>query len=237
METNSWAIENGRALPDGTLKPTDVLVAIDFESKVPGGPLKGGEFANSGIARRLHTLREFVGMTLGETIRAMKTRPNVPWRMSDYHYHVARGRCIVARDGKLLDHKGNVTNWEAKRGSDLPERPIAPMEIDSMSPEGKRVWRLSLQLERDAKLMRDAKELNRSKNGGVLVCEACDFSDPLTSMFDAHHPDPLAAGVRVTYAKELRILCPTCHRCAHAKAADKLSPIAVEEIRSRLGRG
>lgn len=104
------AIERGLQLPDRTLKLTDVLIGVDFNSPLPHGPVR----ANAHYARRLSTLQEFVGMTLEETIRAMKTRSNVPWTMHDYHCHVPRGRCIVARDGKRLDHKGNITDADAE---------------------------------------------------------------------------------------------------------------------------
>jgi hypothetical protein len=110
MGTKASAIAKGYQLPDGTLEPTDVLVAIDFNSTLPGGPLKGGEFADTHFAQRLRALREFVGMTLDGTIQAMKMHPNMPWNMHDYNCHVARGRCIVGRDGELLDHRGRAPN-------------------------------------------------------------------------------------------------------------------------------
>jgi hypothetical protein len=100
----------------------------------------------------------------------------------------------------------------------------------STSTEGERVWKLSRQIERDRRLVRDAKALNKSKNGGVLVCEACKFSDFAESMFDAHHQDPLAAGIRESRIDDLAILCPTCHRWAHAKGSDKLWPVSVQGI-------
>lgn len=103
-------------------------------------------------------------------------------------------------------------------------------KLDSKSAEGMRVWKLSREIERDPKLKREAKALNRAKNGGVIVCEACRFSDPLDSMFDAHHLEPLAAGNRQSRVDDLVVLCPTCHRWAHAKAEDKLSPIAVQDV-------
>jgi hypothetical protein len=56
MGTKIEAIENGYQLPDGTLEPTDVLVDIDFNSKGRGGPVKGGEPAQSHFARRLRAL-------------------------------------------------------------------------------------------------------------------------------------------------------------------------------------
>jgi hypothetical protein len=114
MGTKSEAIETGYQLPDGTLLLTDVLVAIDFNPKVRGGPVRGGEFAQSHFAQRLRALRQFEGMSLVATIEAMKRLPNLPWTMRDYACHVARGRCIVARNGKLLDHKGNVTTTDAR---------------------------------------------------------------------------------------------------------------------------
>ena len=103
-------------------------------------------------------------------------------------------------------------------------------KLESTSAEGKRVWKLSREIERSPKLKQEVKALNRAKNGGVLVCEACDFTDGLDSMFDAHHLQPLAAGNRESRVDDLVVLCPTCHRWAHAKAHDELSPLPVTEI-------
>ncbi len=102
--------------------------------------------------------------------------------------------------------------------------------LDSKSEEGKRVWTLSQEIERDPRLNGEAKALNRARNGGVLVCEACRFSVPLDSMFDAHHRDQLAKGLRESRVDHLAVLCPTCHRWAHAKAENKLSPVPVRHI-------
>lgn len=103
-------------------------------------------------------------------------------------------------------------------------------KLDSKTLEGERIWKLSQQIERDPKLRSEAKARNRAKNGGVLKCEACEFFDPSNSMFDAHHPQPLAVGVRESRADDLVVLCPTCHRWAHAKADDKLSPVLFMNI-------
>lgn len=108
--------------------------------------------------------------------------------------------------------------------------------LDSKSTEGKRVWKLVLDSERDPEQRRQAKAQNREKNGGVIVCEACGFSDPLASMFDAHHILPLAVGIRESRLDDLAVLCPTCHRWAHAKAEDKLSPISIEALAKAMNR-
>lgn len=115
------------------------------------------------------------------------------------------------------------------RGSKYPT-------LDSKSSEGKRVWKLALTVERDAQLARYAKALNREKNDGEIVCEACRFSDPSGSMFDAHHVQPLAAGIRESRVDDLAVLCPTCHRWAHAKAEDKLSPLSMESLAKAVNR-
>ena len=103
-------------------------------------------------------------------------------------------------------------------------------KLTSSSAEGKRVWKQSLAVERDPRLRREAKALNRSKNGGVIVCDACGLSDHKDAMFDAHHLRPLAVGERESRVDDLSVLCPTCHRWAHAKAEDKLSPVPVDQI-------
>lgn len=135
-----------------------------------------------------------------------------------------------------------LRNWEVERRLDVLPPPgfrdpckvqmcgsMYP-NLNSRSDEGKRVWSLSLEIERNSKLKRAAKASNRARNGGLIVCEACDFSDPMDAMFDAHHLLPLAAGIRESRADDLAVLCPTCHRWAHAKAEDKLSPIPMAEI-------
>ncbi len=109
-------------------------------------------------------------------------------------------------------------------------------KLSSKSAEGKRVWKLSQEAERAPELKREAKELNRARNGGVIICEACQFSDPLGSMFDAHHLQPLAAGIRESRVDDLVVLCPTCHRWAHAKAKDKLSPIPIKDVADAMAR-
>lgn len=109
-------------------------------------------------------------------------------------------------------------------------------KLDIRMLEGKKVWKLSLQIERDSRLKKQAKNQNRELNNGVLVCAACGFSDELDAVFDAHHLQPLSAGRRESRIDDLVILCPTCHRWAHAKAKDKLSPLSIETVRIALGK-
>ena len=95
MPSRQSAIDKGLQLPPNTLRSTDVLIDIDFQSQLRGGPLMGGEFANTHIARRLRALREFVGLTLAETIEAMRELPNVPWAMFDSASAFCRQKVIA----------------------------------------------------------------------------------------------------------------------------------------------
>lgn len=64
----------------------------------------------------------------------------------------------------------------------------------------------------------------RSSNGS-LRCDDCGF-DPAgrpklegvqpRSLFDVHHKYPLEEGRRYTTVADFALLCPTCHRIAHA---------------------
>lgn len=107
--------------------------------------------------------------------------------------------------------------------------------LKSGTEEGAAAWALQLSRERDRALSRAAKQLNVEKYG-VCTCEACSFGHEDTAMFDAHHPNPLCAGVRTTLPEHLVVLCPTCHRRAHRK--DKLSPFTLDELKewNRAGR-
>lgn len=66
----------------------------------------------------------------------------------------------------------------------------------------------------------------------TLFCDNCAFDPALLtngsgvesrSLLDVHHTVPLNAGPRLTSVKDFKLLCPTCHRFAHAllKAIDQ----------------
>jgi 5-methylcytosine-specific restriction enzyme A len=110
--------------------------------------------------------------------------------------------------------------------------------ITASSPEGKRIFKEVRVAERDPKLAKAAKNNNRVKNGGIIVCEACDFKDNDGALFDAHHQDPLGKGPRWSSIESFVILCPTCHRWSHYKADDVLQPLDLETLRAaRLASG
>lgn len=103
------------------------------------------------------------------------------------------------------------------------------------SPEGKRVYKLSCQVERSPGLKKAAKLANRERNDGKLVCEACGFSDDSAGMFDAHHISPVACGQRDSTVDDLSVLCPTCHRWAHVKGDDALAPLPISLLQQIRG--
>lgn len=60
----------------------------------------------------------------------------------------------------------------------------------------------------------------------AVWCDDCGFDPakrPSTSglrartLFDVHHKDPLAEGIRRTTTDDFALLCPTCHRIEHAR--------------------
>ena len=102
--------------------------------------------------------------------------------------------------------------------------PTAPL---FSSLEGKKIWKLQQSRERDRRLSKAVKELNRSINNGILVCQGCSFSHEKGALFDAHHLDPLACGVRNSRVDDFALLCPTCHRWSHVHGASPLQPLAI----------
>ncbi len=102
------------------------------------------------------------------------------------------------------------------------------------SDEGKRVWKIQLEIERRPELARAAKQLSADRHG-VPTCAACEFAHADFGMFDAHHPNPLATGERQTLAEHLIVLCPTCHRRAHRK--DRLIPYTLLELSDWIAKG
>ncbi|QIG49394.1 hypothetical protein G5V57_17720 [Nordella sp. HKS 07] len=64
------------------------------------------------------------------------------------------------------------------------------------------------------------------QKAGTTQCDDCGFDPaadaalaklPRRSLFDIHHKDPLAEGIRMTEPKDFALLCPTCHRIEHVK--------------------
>ncbi len=106
------------------------------------------------------------------------------------------------------------------------EGPVPPVK----SSEGKKVWRKQKKRERCRQLATAAIKRNKEKNGGRIRCEACRLTDEDRSMFDAHHLNSVAAGERVTNVNDIAVLCPTCHRWAHAKAANRLKPLPIDVV-------
>jgi predicted HNH restriction endonuclease len=111
-------------------------------------------------------------------------------------------------------------------------------KVSAESLEGKKIWKEQQLLERNKGLTRAVKTANREANGGWLVCEACALSNERGGLFDAHHLNPLACGIRQSRIDDFAILCPTCHRWAHLFGPDKLQPLSIAELRHvRAGDG
>jgi 5-methylcytosine-specific restriction protein A len=105
---------------------------------------------------------------------------------------------------------------------------IPPMRISR--EEGRFLVKEVQEYERRSDLAKLARATNRDANGGVLVCEACGFSDELDGMFDVHHLVPLMLGVRETTPSDLAVLCPLCHRWAHRKGDGQTNPLPMIEL-------
>ncbi len=97
--------------------------------------------------------------------------------------------------------------------------------------EGHRNRTERVDVQRDSGLANKAMRLNRARHEGWIKCEACGFRDKERSMFDAHHLSPLLLGERDSGVNDLVVLCPTCHRWAHAKAGDERHPLPVKDVR------
>lgn len=154
-----------------------------------------------------------------------------------------------AYDGILRDDDRMKHLWEAVREYPVTRRwDVEPLpgfrdpgkvqlygslypRVAANSPEGKRILKEMLVAERDRGMSKIVKEENRARNGGVIVCEGCDFTDEQRSLFDAHHLDPLGKGPRWSSPESFAVLCPTCHRWAHAKAPDLLQPLPIPVLR------
>ena len=79
--------------------------------------------------------------------------------------------------------------------------------------------------ERDRKLIAKAKQYYRSKNGGFLVCVACNmkpqefYGASGERCIEAHHTIPIEElqPDSVTLVKDLAMVCASCHRIIHSE--------------------
>jgi hypothetical protein len=159
-----------------------------------------------------------------------------------------------AQDGVIRPLEKLQELWEAIKDWPIEQAPLRPLAnfYDSGIPhlayptlpglpptmgadEGAEIYKRQRQAERDRKLARRVKELNRRKFG-KFTCEACRYKTDDSAMLDAHHIRPLAGNVeRHTLPEHLLVLCPTCHRKAHRKS--KLDPYSIEELRTWVADG
>ena len=108
-------------------------------------------------------------------------------------------------------------------------------EIHSVK-EGKVIYKLHKQRERDNKINQKKKDLYFKKNG-KLDCEVCGFDFYETygelgkGFIEAHHRVPLSEidGETTTKLKDLALVCPNCHKMLH-KAIDTLSVHQLKDI-------
>ena len=100
-----------------------------------------------------------------------------------------------------------------------PERPSARNSF----PEGKEKERLHISRERNAELVRRAKD-NALKRYGCLKCACCGFDFLATygevgrGFIEAHHTKPLSSlheDGEETHVDDLALVCSNCHRMLH----------------------
>ena len=110
-------------------------------------------------------------------------------------------------------------------------------EIGSLHNEGRIVYRMHRQRERDPKLRRNKIKQVKKEHEGKLVCEACDsnlestYGSLGTAIFECHHIEPLhVSGPTQSTLGDVALLCPNCHRVAH-----RLDPWpTLEELRRHI---
>jgi len=96
------------------------------------------------------------------------------------------------------------------------------VEIDDVHREGRLVYRMHRQRERNPKLRKRKIAKVMKDNNGKLACEACDsdleskYGSPGAAIFECHHIEPLrVSGPTESKLSDLALLCPNCHRVAH----------------------
>lgn len=119
----------------------------------------------------------------------------------------------------------------------LPETDI---DANIQGKEGKLLYRTHAYKERDRSFTDRTKKHFRAKNGGRLICVACDL-DPILQYgesgercIEAHHKIPieeLQPG-STTLVDDMAMVCANCHKIIHSKKPC----LTIEEVRKILGK-
>lgn len=105
----------------------------------------------------------------------------------------------------------------------LPKDRVKQEEEDDEYFEGKEAFRLHRYIERNQKLVKDAKKLFAKKHKGKLFCEICEFDFNKTygergeGFIEAHHTKPISEMKEngITKIEDMIMLCSNCHRMIH----------------------
>lgn len=129
--------------------------------------------------------------------------------------------------GKGEGHWG-LRNYEVSVEDAPPDDNEETPENSGGRSEGKESMQIHKLRERNAKLVKMAKDLFKTNNDNKVFCELCSFqfSSQYTSnqnenigedFIEAHHMLPLnkLKEEKITYIWDLMLLCPNCHRMVH----------------------
>ncbi len=112
--------------------------------------------------------------------------------------------------------------------------PRDPEEGEEGSVEGRLMYRVHKTRERKKG---EEKKREVLKATGRLECEGCGFDFLATygergrGFAECHHKLPLSSGTRMTYLRDLAIVCANCHRMLHRGGL-----ISLDDLRRLLAR-
>lgn len=106
-------------------------------------------------------------------------------------------------------------------------------------PEGKRAYRTHRVIERNQKVIKEAKRQFAKKHHGRLFCEACKFDfikvygDRGKNFIEGHHKKLVSQMIEgeKTKVEDIAMLCSNCHRMIHKKPL-----LCVEELAELISR-
>jgi hypothetical protein len=131
-----------------------------------------------------------------------------------------------------------LTNAASATKLDEAEAEPAVEEEEVFGKEGRLLARIHVYKERDKAFAKRVKSYKKSKNGGKLVCEACDL-DPVKlygaegeRCLEAHHLIPIEQlqPDSITRVEEMAVVCASCHRIIHSQKPC----IPVADLRATL---
>jgi 5-methylcytosine-specific restriction protein A len=235
------AVTKGQGNPDWTRE--EVILALDlyhaFDGKIPGSD-------DERICELSRTLRAFPYHSDAAREESFRNPAGVAFKLQNLR-SVATGKGLsntakidreiwaeLGTDPIHTHELAKIVRYSIETVVDFPSD-----DVEVEFAEGKSATRVHVERERTSKVRKEV--IAKRLKVGNLECDLCGEAgsnvEPAIrdSMFECHHIIPLSMiGETKTKAKDIALLCASCHRLLHRAIAKKKQWISIVDAKKQL---